>query len=167
MGSCTQCHDSGDSDTIRDVTEADSQRHRAWLDTYRTDYGYNDLYLITHTGEVAYSSAKRSDLGEDLTEAPFKDSPLGRCFTKALERTTIEDFAPYEPAGGEPAAFMAIPLREGDMTIGVLAVDLPIESIDQIVQQRAGLGSTQETYLVGRDPDGATSYRSHLRSQEG
>ncbi|MCP4575958.1 MAG: hypothetical protein GY846_06715, partial [Deltaproteobacteria bacterium] len=51
-----------------------------WLKQYQGEYGYYDLFLISKNGDVVYSAAKESDLGQNLVTGSLKDSPLGKCF---------------------------------------------------------------------------------------
>ena len=37
-----------------------------WLTHYQKEYGYYDLFLISKTGDVVYTTAKESDLGGNL-----------------------------------------------------------------------------------------------------
>lgn len=58
---------------------------------------------------------------------------------------------PNAPSNDEPAAFIAQPvIHEGGVEL-ILALQLSLESINNIMQQRAGMGQTGETYLVGQD----------------
>jgi class 3 adenylate cyclase len=70
--------------------------------------------------------------------------------------TCLEDFSDYMPANGAPQAFMAAPIVEQGVVIGVLVAQLSIDEIDNIVTgsrrwQHEGFGSTGEAYLVGPD----------------
>ena len=68
----------------------------------------------------------------------------------------LEDFAPYAPSGGAPIAFMAAPVIDQGVVIGVLIAQLSIEEIDNVVTgdrrwRQDGFGATGEAYLVGPD----------------
>lgn len=151
MSSCTECHDLGDVAVVREVPEEEAKRHHVWLDTYKEASGYEDLYLITHTGQVVYTTAKRSDLGQNVVDGSLKDSPLAKCFEKAMTRPAFEDFAPYAPIDNKPAAFIGAPVEEEGVTIGVLAVQLSSDALSQIVLERSSMGKTGQIYLVGQD----------------
>ncbi len=130
--------------------KAESQFGR-WLVQYKKEYGYYDLFLIAEDGNVVYTVAKESDLGENVATGPLKDSPLGRCFLKSLNRTSLEDFAPYAPSNNEPCAFVGAPIKQGGKTLGVVALQLPLDAINNIMQERSGMGETGESYVVGPD----------------
>ena len=160
MSSCVECHEVGDDDAIREVSDEEAKKHQAWLNSYAQDCGYTDLYLITHTGQVVYTTGKRSDLGGNVVDGDLAGSPLAACFERAMSEVAFEDFAPYAPNGGLPFAFIGVPVEEGNTTIGVLAMQLSNDGINEITLERAGLGDSGETYLVG--PDGLMRSDSYL-----
>ncbi|MBU1172266.1 MAG: hypothetical protein KKD44_22135 [Proteobacteria bacterium] len=121
------------------------------LNKYKMEYGYEDLYLIHTDGNVLYSVGKKSDLGQDLVHGALKDSPLGKCFAKALAKISLQDFEPYSPAQNAPCAFVGAPVKQDDQTIGVIVLQLPRDDINGIMQERKGMGKSGEVYLVGSD----------------
>lgn len=120
-----------------------------WLSQYKDRYGYEDILLISRTGDVMYSLRQNADLGQNVATGSLKDTPLGKCFRGARRRLTLQDFEPYAPVGNTPTAFLAAPVKKDDQTIGVVALPLPIAKINIIMQERAGMGRTGEVYLVG------------------
>jgi len=122
-----------------------------WLKQYKEEYGYYDLFLIHEDGDVIYTVAKESDLGENLLSGTLKNSPLGKNFNNGINGIALQDFEPYAPSNNEPCAFVAAPLKKNGKTIGVVALQLPLEAINNIMQERTGLGKTGEVYLVGSD----------------
>ncbi len=120
---------------------------------YRELYGYYDLFLINPDGYCFYTVIQEPDYQTNLINGPYADSNLGRLTQKVLDTGTFgfADFEPYAPSNGDPAAFIAQPMvREGDIEV-VVALQIPLDAINGIMNQRAGLGKTGETYLVGRD----------------
>ncbi|MCP3690115.1 MAG: methyl-accepting chemotaxis protein, partial [Gammaproteobacteria bacterium] len=64
---------------------------------------------------------------------------------------SIIDFMPYAPSNNEPAAFIAQPVaHEGEIDL-IVALQLSLEAINNIMQERDGMGETGESYLVGSD----------------
>ncbi|WP_051326984.1 methyl-accepting chemotaxis protein [Desulfatibacillum aliphaticivorans] len=130
--------------------------------------GWYDLLLIRKNGDIIYSTAKGADLGRNILENGLKDSPLGKAFVqaKASENNAacVGDFEPYAPSGGKPAAFTAAKLvnQMGELQ-GYVAFRIPTEKINAIMQQRAGMGVSGESYLVGRIGD-QTSFRSDMKT---
>ncbi len=125
------------------------------LKRYIEMHGYQDMYLIcTAHGHVMYTTAQKADLGTNLQAGPYRDSPLASVWKQVVttRQVAMQDFQPYQPADGTPAAFIASPIvtRAGE-SIGVLALQISIEQINAIMLQREGLGRTGESYLVGSD----------------
>ncbi|GEP58601.1 adenylate/guanylate cyclase domain-containing protein [Reyranella soli] len=125
-------------------------------------FGFFDLNLIdARTGRIVYGVLKEVDLGASLRTGLYRQTNLAaavaRCATTA-DRSAIcfEDFAPYAPSGGAPIAFMAAPIVDQGQVIAVLAAQLSIQEIDNVVTgdrqwRQDGFGATGEAYLVGAD----------------
>ncbi|MDM8557692.1 response regulator [Candidatus Parabeggiatoa sp. HSG14] len=130
------------------------------LKQYKEIYGYDDLLLIAKDGDIIYTVAKRSDLGQNVLKGVLKNSHLNQVFKKGLNELTLQDFAPYIPAGNQHLAFIAAPFFHADEVVGVLVFSLLPNTINAIVQNREGRAKTEETYIVGQ-LNGQTSYRSN------
>jgi methyl-accepting chemotaxis protein len=131
--------------------KAIEQAYNPWLTKYIQQYGYIDLFLVSHEGEVLYTVEKAADLGQNLKSGKLKDGPAGRAFQRGLSAPAIQDFDIYGPSGNAPAAFVAAPVVKWGRTRGVVMLQIPIEQINTIMQERTGLGETGETYLVAAD----------------
>ncbi len=128
------------------------ERFGPFFEHYVQAYGYYDLFLIDPEGNIVYTAAAESDLGTVITRPPCAGSSLEAAYRGAQAGdATLSDFAPYEPSGGAPAAFVAAPVRSGGADIGVLAFQLSVEQINAIMLETAGMGESGETYLVGAD----------------
>ncbi|MCP3942640.1 MAG: response regulator [Desulfobacteraceae bacterium] len=124
-----------------------------YFTTYNENFQYEDLLLIHPNGEVFQTVAHNQDYGTNVLYGKFKNSGLGKILRKVLGSGKFEfvDFTLYAPDNNEPAAFIAQPvIRDGNIEV-VVALRLSINSIDQIMQERSGMGKTGETYLVGSD----------------
>lgn len=147
-----------------------SQYHRDfhnWAKRFREHFGYYDVFLISARGDILYTVAKEIDFATNLKTGPYRRSPLGEVFRKAIaepgERVHFSDFAPYRPSNDEPAAFAAHAVRKGDEVIGVFAVQIPAEPLNEMMRFTAGMGATGETYLVG--PDGSMRSQSRFSAE--
>ncbi len=132
------------------------QDNSAFLTQYVDEkkYGYYDVFIICAAhGHVMFTATKESDLGENLGHGSFNDSGLAQVWKKVIQTgsTAFNDFEPYAPSGGDPAAFIGTPILMGGKTVAVLAFQLPIKQINAIMQERTGMGKSGETYLVGPD----------------
>lgn len=125
-------------------------------------FGYYDIFLIDdQTGNVVYTVFKEVDFATPLTDGPFKNTNLARCFKASRGPVTkdfvsIVDFEPYHPSYNAPASFISCPIFDGETKIGVLVFQMPIDRINDIMTNKqdwvnVGLGQTGETYLVGED----------------
>ena len=113
------------------------------------------------SGRLIYTVEKEVDFATSLRAGPYRRSnvaaAVARCAATA-DRSAIclEDFAPYAPSGGAPIAFMAAPVIDQGVVIGVLVAQLSNEEIDNVVTggrrwRQDGFGATGEAYLVGPD----------------
>ncbi len=135
----------------------------------KTVNGWYDLFLIGRSGEIVYTVEREEDLGQSIPDTDLARSSLGLAFTRARDGAddaiSIGDFAPYDPSGGVPAAFMVAPVVDpaGGDRLGYLAFQVPTDPIDTITQRRNGMGETGETFLIA-EVAGRTQFRSDLIS---
>jgi methyl-accepting chemotaxis protein len=141
--------------------------HRAfhdWAKRFREHFGYYDVFLINPAGDIVYTVAKETDFATNLKTGPFRKSPLAGVFRRAVanpaESVTISDFARYPPSGNAPAAFAAHAIEKDGKVIGVFAVQIPAEPLNDLMRFTAGMGASGETYLVG--PDGLMRSQSRF-----
>jgi methyl-accepting chemotaxis protein len=120
---------------------------------YIEQYGYYDLFLIAPGGEVFYTVSKEADYGTNMVNGKYASSGLGKLVRKVLATKdyAMADFSPYAPSKNEPASFIAKPFMENGKVEAIVALQLSLESINSIMQERSGMGKTGETYLVGPD----------------
>jgi class 3 adenylate cyclase len=126
------------------------------------DYGYYDLLLINpKTLDIVYSVFKETDFATTLKQGPYSQSGLSDAVQAVLANPArgsiqVADFKPYRPSYEEPALFLATPIYSGANLIGILAVQVPADRINQIMSNAnnwkgSGLGKTGDAYLVGPD----------------
>uniref|UniRef100_UPI00187D4AB4 cache domain-containing protein n=1 Tax=Candidatus Magnetaquicoccus inordinatus TaxID=2496818 RepID=UPI00187D4AB4 len=115
--------------------------------------GYYDLFLVQPDGEIVYSLAKQADFATNLLNGPYAQTNLGRLIQQVLAKPAfaMTDYEPYPPSNNEPAAFMAQPLLQEATIKAVVAVQLPMELLTNLMQHRDGLESDGDAYLVGPD----------------
>jgi len=125
----------------------------AFLNDFMKTYGYYDLFIIDKQGEIFYSVAKESDYQTNILNGKYSSSHLGNLVQRVFStgQFAISDFAPYAASNNEPAAFSAFPIIKNNRVEMVVAMQLSSEVINDIMQQREGMGKTGETYLVGSD----------------
>ncbi len=125
-------------------------------------FGFYDVFLVDNkTGNVVYSVYKELDFATNLKNGPFAGSNFAKCFNSAIQikkrgEAAAVDFTSYIPSLNAPASFIACPIFDDTKVIGVLAFQMPIENINNIMTnnhqwENVGLGKTGETYIVGED----------------
>lgn len=124
-------------------------------------YGYYDMFLIDPEGTLVYTVFKETDFTTNFTNGPYKESNLAEAIAAARQAkgkgyVKIVDFKPYSPSYGAPAAFIASPIFNGSEFIGILAFQLPVDKINNVMTgnkhwKQNGLGDSGEIYLVGSD----------------
>ena len=138
------------------------RRLHPFFNSYLERFGFYDIFLIdVETGKIVYSVFKEVDYVTSLLTGPYKDTNLAKAFRAARAATDpdfvkIVDFEPYTPSYGAPAAFIASPVFDGETMVGVLAFQMPVDHINDIMTSNqawedVGLGVSGETYLVGDD----------------
>ena len=153
------------------------KKYHPILKKFLKKFGYYDLFLIeVKTGHIVYSVFKETDFGTSLLKGPYSDSGLAKAFAMARmsdwrDAVFLADFTPYEPSYGAPAAFVAAPIFDGKSLIGVLAAQVSIDEIDNIMTgerqwEKEGMGHTGEAYIVGSDYTMRNDFRFFLENPQ-
>jgi PAS domain S-box-containing protein len=120
-------------------------------------FGYDDVFIVRLDGTVTYAAARESVRGTSLRSGPFSGTGLADAFngavTAPVDSVRFVDFRRYDAPFGGPAAFVSAPVFDDDgrTRLGVIAYQVPTDEINAIMTDRAGLGESGETYLVGPD----------------
>jgi len=120
--------------------------------------GYYDIFLFDPDGNLIYTVFKELDFATNFAEGggPWAESDLGKAFRAAMElqpgEVAFYDFAPYGPSHGAPASFISTPIANAKGKIlGVLAFQMPVGAINEVLAETDDLGETGETVLLGSD----------------
>lgn len=132
------------------------QKFDPWFRLLQKVRGYYDIFLIDGRGDVVYSVAKEADFATNLFVGEWSKTTLASTLDGAVSnppdiQRQFVDFKPYPPSGGDPASFISSPVFDGEEFLGVLAFQMPIGRINQIMSVTSGMGKTGETYVVGAD----------------
>lgn len=120
-------------------------------------YGYYDIFLVdSETGDIVYTVFKEVDFGTNLNDGPYARTALGDAFRKAntlgaLDAPVLVDFARYYPSYETPASFIAAPIFDGEKRVGVVAIQMPIDKVNSVMNVGSYLGENGEAYLVAKD----------------
>jgi PAS domain S-box-containing protein len=137
-------------------------RYHSSFSSYLDRFGFYDIFLVEpQDGIIVYSVFKEVDFATSLLTGPYSGSGLADVVRQALASDEpgelfVSDFSSYAPSYNAPAAFIATPVFMGGDMIGVVALQMPIDRINQIMTSQnswsdVGLGQTGETYIVGSD----------------
>jgi methyl-accepting chemotaxis protein len=134
-------------------------KYHPWFHKLQQDEGYYDVFLFDTEGNLVYSVFKELDYATNfsLDGGKWTITDLGKVYRDALLITdhkdvAFKDFSPYGPSFDAPASFMAHPIVGRDkQVVGVLAFQMPIDKINQLMRHNLGLGETGELALIGED----------------
>ena len=124
--------------------------------------GYYDLFIVSNAGDVIYTVVKEDDYGTNLNTGKYKDSGLAKVYREALllddDSVAFQDFSPYAPSYGEPAGFMATPIKDlKNFTLGVLVFQIPTQAIERSTNRAADsrvrdvVTDREENFIIGDD----------------
>ena len=102
---------------------------------------------------MVYSVTHEADFATNMMDGTYASSGLGVASRAGLDGTfAITDIESYAPSAGIPASFIGYPIKDhGGNIVGSLVLQLPLDQINSIMQERTGLGESGETYLIGQD----------------
>jgi len=130
-------------------------KYKKEFDRFLSSSLYNDIYLICKKhGHIMYSHSQQEDLGKNIPNSNLKNSPIDLIWQKIIssESFSLIDFQQYSPKKNHPIFFGGVPLYDnGNNIVGVVVVQIKKDLINEIMNERKGLGKTGETYLVGSD----------------
>ncbi|MEC4090020.1 methyl-accepting chemotaxis protein [Pseudoalteromonas rubra] len=141
------------STEVHSTTAQLAHKNHALFRHFIEQKGFYDLFIIDTDGFVGYTVAQESDYKTNLRSGPYRDSGLAQLFRNALngKQFFITDYQRYAPSNNEPAAFIGVPIQINGRTHSIIALQIAIDTINDIMQQRDGMGKTGESYLVGSD----------------
>ncbi len=151
------------NDYIAGFDSAYMKDHQAYHQTFNTilhKFSLYDIFITDARGNLVYTCFKEKDYSTNLYDGVYKNTGLGRAFQKAASlregEVAFDDFVPYEPSYNLAASFIATPIFVDGVFKGTFIFQMPIDIINDIMNfkgkyEKAGLGKSGETYLVGSD----------------
>ncbi len=157
-------HPTGEKDKLYDAGtgsgyDAAHAKYHPWFHQLQKDEGYYDVFLFDTEGNLVYSVFKELDFATNFKEGSgeWAGTDLGAVYRRAMQITehkdvAFTDFAPYGPSYDAPASFMAHPIVNNDgVTVGVLAFQMSVDRINDLMNHDLGLGKSGELALIGED----------------
>ncbi|MBB1335411.1 MULTISPECIES: methyl-accepting chemotaxis protein [unclassified Pseudoalteromonas] len=131
-------------------------KYHSFLLNFAQKFDFYDVFIIDNrSAEVIYSVYKEVDFATSLLDGPYANSNLALAFKQAKmineDEITFVDYQQYLPSYNAPASFIATPIYNQGVHTSTLVFQLSIDALNVIMTERAGLGSSGETYLVGPD----------------
>ncbi len=144
-----------------------SSRMDPWLRLFMEGYGYYDVFLIGHEGNVLFTVEHEADFGTNLLQGQFKGSNLGRAVSEILigqKQFVFTDFEPYVPSNNAPAAFIVQAISSERKKIhGVVALQISNKAVYNMVLGHSGLGESGEIVIARKDAEGNALFLTPLR----
>ena len=130
-------------------------KYHPYFRAFLRDRGYYDIFLFDTNGNLIYSVFKELDYATNLVTGKWAQSDLGNAFRGAKSAngdTVFFDFRPYGPSYDAPASFIARAVKDrSGQTIGVLAFQMPVDRLNNLMQDTASLGESGQSYIFGTD----------------
>jgi methyl-accepting chemotaxis protein len=129
-------------------------------------YSFPNLHLVSSDGYIFASAKHKSDYLTNIFSGPFSDSMFGKTVLDVLDtkEMTVSDYSFYEPAGSKASAFMAMPIKRENEIVMIIALQISIDRINEIMDIRQQFeqefgrkakgdleGLNVSTYLIGPD----------------
>ena len=121
-------------------------------------YGWDDMYLIDAKGNVLFSLKHDADFATNLRTGVWQNTGMAKAVLPLLDNAvagqlSFSDFSQYEPKKMQPAGFVAMPIfdEEKHQFLGVIAIQLPVSQINELVMNKTGMGETGEVIVIGKD----------------
>jgi methyl-accepting chemotaxis protein len=130
-------------------------------------YKFSDLYLVSRDGYIFASAERKKDYLTNVLSGPYAESMFGKAVQEVLKtkEMAVSDYAFYEPAGGEAAAFMAVPVINRDELSMIVVLQISNDPINEIMgirqkfEKESGQAELEghaeminvDTYLIGSD----------------
>lgn len=136
------------------------------LGIYCRDTGYHDILLIDAAGDILFTVAGEKDLGTNILSGKYSDTLFASACKRALKtgRSAFSDLEFYGPSSNAGAGFLvSVMVNDDGDTIGLMAFQLSIDSLNQMMKAGLVSGETVEIYLIGGD----LKIRSHSMSSKG
>ncbi len=148
--------ESGAKNALREGAK-DSPFYAAYLNaepTYKNAemaWKIRDILLIDADGNILITAGRRADLFTNLNTGSFANTALAKLFNKMMRApagTAELSVFEFYSATNRIEAFVASPILSEGRHVGVLAIMVPLDEMNAILQDREGLGETGESVLV-------------------
>ena len=138
-----------------------SGKYNEVFSDYVEQYRLKNFFLALNTGSIAMQGKGAEWIGLNLKTGQLKSTTLANCFASAHNAKSAPIFTDLSKSGPQNrvAGYVCAPLlskydRDGyakNDLLGVVIVELDLESIDRILSNRTGLSEGSRTYVLAED----------------
>ena len=133
-----------------------SPEREDYLIDFINSYNFENLMLFTWDGQLLWSCKNKKMMRANLSLKHFQDTLISKVYEKVhkSEKLVVTDVSFCSDISSvNPLIFIGAPVYMGERQdpLGIITVQLNISMINEIMQDRTGLGNTGETYIVGSD----------------
>jgi len=128
--------------------------HRDEFRNLNVRNGYYDMYFIDKNGDILFSLREESDLGKNIFSGTLSTTRFAKACRNSIDNKKIyfSDLEYYAPSLNELSGFFTQPVIDSNnRVVGIIALQITMNRINQIIQQDAGYGETGQAYIVGKD----------------
>ena len=127
-----------------------AETYQPLMNHYVSNYGYTNIFLVDIHGDVIFSAKEDEYTGINLLTTENSLLKIAHIFKKGMVDTSFDDYT-WHHDEDDFVAYLASPLYDNKVLLGVLLTEIPFSHLDAILSRRKGLGETGEMYLVGTD----------------
>jgi len=138
------------------------------LENFVTTFQYHDIFLLDLEGNIMVTVKDNYMLGKNILNGEYKDTKFARACNKLLAtgKPRFSDIETvFDSEGKEATGFLLqLMMDEEDVSdeetgqiktvpvrVGIMAIQIPMEQINEIMMKKMGDSETGETYLIGDD----------------
>ncbi|XOV83177.1 MAG: methyl-accepting chemotaxis protein [bacterium] len=132
------------------------EKYHGIFKNFVNQFGYYDLFLVEpESGYVVYSVFKETDFATSLQTGPYSDTNFAQAVAEVARdgrrSPFLVDYARYTPSYDAAASFIASPIYDGAALLGTLVIQMPVDRINEIMNDGADALSAYEIKLFGKD----------------
>lgn len=128
------------------------------LNTFLNTYGYHDIYLLDLAGNILFTLVGEELRGQNIITGDHAATRFSAAYRETIKtgEPVFSDIEFWGPNRDEAAGFLVQTMMkdegEGKKTqIGVMALQITMKQINEIMKEEMGETKTGETFLVGED----------------
>ena len=124
------------------------------LKTVQKTFGYYDIFLLNTEGDILFTVAHEKDFGTNLFTGKYSKTKFAKTCKETLQggKAGFSDFELFEASHNIASIFItSLIVDEFGDKVGLIAYQVPLEQLTNIIQERSGMGETGEVYIIGAD----------------